>query len=244
MARAVDFDEPRSEINKWWYASAAVIVLTLAALAYLLVLPPNQAPQGTNPAPGEAAPAQPNPASPPPTAGNDSRGGGCPQQPASDAIPSTAPATRWEIIDKTALPRTAAGPAVDSPVRRCFARSPEGALLAATNISMSAFGANAEQVFKHQVLPGSNRDAALHEARDAKPRTGDVAQVKGYRFLNYSPDQAQVQLLTGLGERSQAFTITLQWSGDDWKVNLDAPGGYLPPQPASLADGFTAWSGI
>jgi len=131
-----------------------------------------------------------------------------------------------------------------SPNRRCFARSPEGALLAASNIGMLAFGKDVKAIFAGQVLPGPNHDAALKEAVGQGPRQGDKAQIRGFRFLNYSPDRAQVQLLTGIQQQLQQFTITVEWSEGDWKVNLDTPGGYLPPQPASSADGFTQWSGV
>jgi hypothetical protein len=231
-------EEPRENpLNKWWLASGIFMVLVAAVLGFILFGPSDAPPPPTAVTPTTTQ-GQPTGSS------TSAQAGDCVRQPSSDASPGAGLKTQWTIVDKVALPSTAAGPKIESPVRRCYAQSPEGALLAAANIGMTAFGQNHEDVFKYQVLPGPNHDAALREAREAKPREGDLAQIRGFRFLNYSSEKAQVQLLTGLRGTYQQFTITVQWVDNDWKVNLDTAGGYLPPQPASPADGFTQWSGV
>lgn len=225
--------------NPWWLFSAGFIVLVLAGLGFVLLTdPPNDTPV---PTPGPASATATNA---PQVAGRPTSACATSSSSSSLSIPTAAPASEWSIVDKVAVPTSKAGPSVLSPNRRCFDRSSEGALLAASNIGMLSFGKDAAAIFASQVLPGPNHDAALKEAVDQRPREGDKAQIRGFRFLNYSPDRAQVQLLTGIQEQLQQFTITVQWSEGDWKVNLDTPGGYLPPQPASSADGFIQWSGV
>ena len=232
-------DQQSITSNPWWLFSAGFIVLVLAGLGFVLLTdPPNNTPL-PQPAPSPTSSLVPTE---PALAGK--LASNCANPSSATTVPTAAPDSQWSIVDKVAVPTSKAGPRVLSPNRRCFARSPEGALLAVSNIGMLAFGKDVKAIFADQVLPGPNHDAALKEAVGQGPREGDKAQIRGFRFLNYSQDRAQVQLLTGIQQQLQQFTITVEWSEGDWKVNLDTPGGYLPPQPASSADGFIQWSGV
>lgn len=229
----------REGIDRWWVASGVVVILCILLLIYVLAPWGKSHDSSSGSAQGAGAP--PTGSSPATT------GTGCPAPAVNNSVPSGPVPARWNLVERVALPSSSAGPHVTSGLRRCYDHSPQGALLAAANISYGLASSSYKSVYAHQVLPGPNASSAEQDQAAAAKQapSSTIAQIRGYRFMNYSPDRAQVQLLTGPDDTStQQYTFLMQWAGDDWMLNADAPGGYISPQPASMADGFTEWSGV
>ena len=185
-----------------------------------------------------AQPAQPSTTVPTQPA----RVGQCPETPAGpfNAL-TTAPDTTWELVRNTALPRSSAGPAiVDGEVRRCYAHSAEGALLAAANIVTRL---DIQAVVDQQYTPGPVKDSFTKQNQENPgPRLYPV-QIAGFSLVTVSPEMAQVQLvLRNTNNALTAGTVLVVWDSGDWKVN-----GTVSPPPSAQVDslaGFVSWSGV
>lgn len=197
------------------------------------------------PTPGQS----PNPV--PPTAA----GGGSGTPDGSDqTIPASAPpGVTWTIYHAIALPGSPVyGPTkTDGDVATGYAHSPTGALLAASNIvTRYALGADWRTVLHKQTVPGPGQQAwetarAGYDGTTDHPAPGTRGQYSAFRFINYTPDLATVELVTqfaSYGGAQQASTLTVQWNGQDWLLALQPDGGPNPPQqPITSLEGFTPW---
>jgi len=168
-------------------------------------------------------------------------------------VPTSAPpGVRWELFQTVALPYSAkAGPRqVDTSVAAGYAHTPTGALLAASHIPVRKLLApNWQQVVERQVMPGPGRDAfaaARATITDATPAAGQLGQFAGFRFVNYSPDTATVQLVNRfVSGRMQVTTITVQWDGTDWRLALQPDGSDSPSaQKIDSVVGYIEWGGV
>ena len=236
-----------------WAASVLLIVGVVIALVVFLVVrhdgsstspPPSTGPatsQPGNPTSGTSSPSQPpSPASP--------CGGGA-QETSSD-LPVSAPAdVTWETTSyKVALPTSpTAGPLkVSDPVASCYQHSPEGALLAASQIMPRLFYSPTPgdriAVAKQQLLPGPARDDLIQQVQQS---ADGVGQWLAFRYLSYSPTEATIILVQTVPGNAggSAFTLTLAWSDGDWKLDWeqDVP---VYQVPASDLASYAKWSGV
>ncbi len=234
----------RGGFNGWWLGSAMFVLAVLVAAVLMVVL----GGRGSSPAPQDTATGA---AAEPSANGTSSSGGstGCSLEAGNTKVPSQAPnGVRWEIVNTVAVPWSAAGPAVrDGAVRRCYAHSPTGALLAAANLAVTTQSPGADQVLQDQVLPGPTRDAMLQAARTQPPQAkqaGETAAFAGFRFISYTPQVAVVQLAYAFGGKYGSETYRMQWQSGDWKLNLDPAGGSTPGGPLGSLAGFVAWGAV
>jgi hypothetical protein len=177
----------------------------------------------------------------------------CGLLPGDQAVPTTAPAnTKWELVGTTAAPTAPGiGPGSKSWLRSCFAHSPTGALYALVNyLALTDDPRTYAAAIRQLVASGPARDAAI--AKSTAPIPVDPAarvQVAGFAYLNYSPTDAVVDLVSratpAAGSTSYVHgTVALRWEGGDWKV-VPGPDG----SPLRLArvlsdlDGYVLWSG-
>ena len=171
------------------------------------------------------------------------------------AVPTLPPAdVRWVLYKTVALPwSTSAGPrSAEGEAVFGFAHTPTGALLAATHISTRYLLANQgwRDIVDKSLAPGPGRDAWVRirtpVAQLAEPRPGQLGQFAGFRFVDYTPDRAVVQLVTRFSSgRLQALTLTTAWDGGDWRLVLQ-PGGNPAPNAQTVPDldGFVPWGGV
>ncbi len=166
----------------------------------------------------------------------------------SGSIAAAPPAT-WSLVGTTAAPAIeGVGPGVvDSDgYRSCYARTPTGALLAASNlVAMGSQPTLQEKVNRGSVAPGPGRDSALAEPPTSAGSTGVRVQIAGFRLLRYSGTSADVDvaLRTSNGAiGGQVFNLV--WSDGDWKVRLGDSGELLTPL-VQLPDlsGYIPWAG-
>ncbi len=176
-----------------------------------------------------------------------------PAGPAPTTVPDSPPGhVTWRLYHTVALPYSAtAGPRHVTPSTATgFAHTPTGALLAAVQISYrSLIAPNWKSVVKAQVMPGSGRKAYVAKrssVADVTVSPGDLGQVAGFKFVNYTPHVATIQILTRFPSGDlQVTTTTMQWRGDDWKEQLQPNGSESPNAHAvQSAAGFVQWGGV
>jgi hypothetical protein len=236
----------------------AAVLLGVVAFALVAVLTRSASPAATrnssaatHPAPADHHAGAPGhsvaPASSPASAT-----GSCEMPAGQQAVPVSAPAgVTWRLYDTVALPFSAqAGPTVIAgDVARCYAHSPTGALLAAVQIAIRyALATNWQAVLAEQVMPGTGRNvyAAQRTGVTFTIQAGEFGQIAGFQFVTYTSVLAVLQIVVQLpsGEL-QMTTMTVQWSGSDWRLQLQPDGSPGPnvQQVASLA-GFIPWGGV
>lgn len=193
---------------------------------------------------GEQKPAATPPGAAPhaPPAGGDEGSTEIPQSP--------PPGVRWQLYHTVALPVSdKAGPRqITDSTATGYAHTPTGALLAGAQIQYRQLLApNWQQVSSQQVMPGPGRDA-FTQARaqmpgSVEPAPGELAQLSGFRVLNYSPQMATIQYVSRTVSGAQTVTTsTLQWDGGDWKLKL--PDGPSTAQPLTSNTGVVPWGGV
>lgn len=195
-------------------------------------------------------------ATPPATAAAPPSGdGACRPTDTNQQIPtSPPPGVSWQVFKGLALPASAAaGPLVtDGDVVRCFARTPAGALIAATQISARVeFADGWQQVADQSVIAGPGRSAFLREhakATASQPTgPGSLAQVTGYKFVTYTTDVAVIDTVVRAptsGSLASSIT-TVKWVDGDWKLELQPDGSVnSPPRLIQTLDGYVPWGGV
>lgn len=178
--------------------------------------------------------------------------GGCHPTDTGTRVPQSAPPqVNWSLYKTVALPASrAAGPLInEGDVARCYAHTPTGALIAATQISLRVSAADDYvRVITTQVAPGPGRDKMLglrDQAPTLRVTPGEAAQIAGFRFIAFTPQTAVVQLANrGPSGGMGVFTITVVWDGD-WKL-LAQPDGQAGPPPARISSlhGYVPWGGV
>jgi hypothetical protein len=227
--------------------AAALVVALIAAAVVIFLLPKGQ--DTAQPAPGTAASAYPATASPSATAGAGKSVCGLPSS--TETALGAAPKSKWELVGKIAAPTDPKtfGPGMTDKdgFRSCFAKSPTGALYAATNIL--AMGSSGDPVLNRKatdqlLMPGPGRDIARADS-SSKSTSNSTVQFRGFVIKSYSPSAANVDIAfqTDKGLLGHAV-LPLQWADGDWKLAI-ADSGQLINEIAQLRDlsGFIPWSG-
>lgn len=164
-----------------------------------------------------------------------------PPQTLPTTVPTAPPAdVRWELVGPLAVPvSTTAGPKqVTEATASGFARTPEGALIAATQImvrSSHALGRDRwEPTIERQFVPSVDRDRLLAELRsiDSGPADpGSLSQVAGFSYQSYTPDTAVIGLVLRAPAagalRYHVLSLTLLWRDGDWRMQAPPGGTWL-----------------
>lgn len=227
MQDETDFADP-SPWTRPRFIVAAVFLALVVVLGVAIALWPNgddtadPAPAPTAAAGGASAgPAASSPAAALPT-----------------ALPTRAPADiTWQLAGQNSVPvSAAAGPSsVVGGVASGYARTPEGALVAAAQLAarsgLSAGKESWEPTVQRQFVAGADRDrllAALRAAPQQPAEPGELSPLAGYIYQAYTPDTAVIGLVyrsPGAGAAGfHVVTTTVQWSDGDWKM-VAPPGG-------------------
>lgn len=219
-----------------------VIALLLLMTIFLVVLRPDPKPQATprpSPAPSASSTAVP--------AGGASI---CGLPPGDQSVPSVPPvSTDWELVGSVAAPTAAKsiGPGmVTNALRSCYARSPLGALYAATGfLATTSQPALRLPAVQNLTAKGAGRDRALDliEGADPGPATGGV-QVAGFTFLNWDAKSSVIDVALRSGGSAAHLPVSLRWEDGDWKV-IFPPSGDLYSSIAAIPNltGYVPWAG-
>lgn len=213
----------------------------------------NSSRAGSDTTPGHGRPqvghsdvAQPTPAN------SSGRANSCGLTDTNQTPPTSTPKDiTWQLIKGDAMPVSPiAGPGkVEGPIARCYAHTPLGALIAASQIGDRigvASNREAIEILKKQAAPGPGVDRGLQVLTG--PEVGDGStdgQTAGFRFASYTPDTAVINLVSRMNNGTfNVATFTMKWLDGDWKIQLQDSGADSSPvsQVTSLA-GFVPWSG-
>ena len=226
---------------------SAVVVAAIVVLGLVLSLT-NLFGGKTEPTP-TPAPSPSSPATAAPTAQNEASVCGLDAVEMSGTV-TTAPTATWALVGTTAAPSIngqGPGEVENDGFRSCYARTPTGALLAASNLL--AMGSEApllgKKMNERSTVPGPGRDAAMARPPAQVDSSGVRIQIAGFRINRYDGNTADVDIAirTSTGVIA-AQVFTLKWVEGDWKVVL-ADSGDLPSPMSQLPSlsGYVAWSG-
>ncbi|MFI6694201.1 hypothetical protein ACIBLA_21080 [Streptomyces sp. NPDC050433] len=242
-------DEPRSPWLRPGFVLATAFIGFVAVVAGAVVLtsdPAGQddAPPGSRPPADRAtAPAESSPA-------GDDR---CPElADKRQELPTAAPrGVTWSLFGAVAVPASKeSGPAVTGEdVARCYARTPVGALLATSQISVRYLAADDWRKVTRVQTVGAGRDAYIAGRTEAEkksptnPDGGAHGQIAGFRFVTYDDSTAVVQTVWRFPDGAmQAATTTVLWREGDWR--LEYPADPAAPIPVGSLAGYTEWGGV
>ncbi|WP_031134227.1 MULTISPECIES: hypothetical protein [Streptomyces] len=181
-----------------------------------------------------------------------------------DVMPTAPPGdVDWRTLGVTRVPVSAsAGPTLtQGPVWWCFAHTPAGAVLAAHIIPSHMSGPDWRTVAQEQVVPGRGRDLFVFKrstvrddapggGRDtgsgSSPDTGSgsssVASYAGFSVPAYSGRAATVELLLKTAQGYATTSVSLRWSGGDWKVQPSDNGAlHTPVKAVQGTNGHLLW---
>ncbi|PWU52736.1 hypothetical protein DLJ47_17950 [Micromonospora sp. S4605] len=221
-----DFADRPPWTRPGFVASAALMLLVVIAGVLIAVLAPGG--DGNDVGDGRS------PASPAPAESD-------PEQSLPTAMPTTAPAgVQWELVGPLAVPASAtAGPKqITGTSASGFAHTPEGALIAAAQISTRAsysLGRDYwEPTIESQFVPGPDRDRMLAELRasDTSPADlGSQSQIAGFSYQSYTPDTAVIGLVLRAPSagtpRYHVLSLTLLWQNGDWRMQAPPGGAWI-----------------
>ncbi len=226
----------------WWALAAGIIIVVVAGGAWIIFGGEDSAEPAPPTTTTAAQSTGPTPPATSDTPSHPSTGDGCSPATVSDDVPVTAPKADWRLVDGIALPFSDTyGPRkIASEIARCYAHSPTGAVFAAAQITTRAGQRGKSEVLRTQALPGRNRDDELN--RPPLELQAPYPQIAGMKVLAYTSPKAVVQLVIRfVQDGTQVYsvsTVQMQWSGGDWKWDMDPPGGAPAPARVSTLEGF------
>jgi hypothetical protein len=229
------------------FIGSALVLASIVVLGLVLSLT-NLFGDNTKPTPNTLAPSTSTSTSSPTSPTNDASVCGLTAVEMSGTLTTSPPAT-WALVGTTAAPSiTGQGPGKidDDSYRSCYARTPTGALLAASNYSaLGSYGPVRKRFYEQGTVPGPGRDALLKKPITGAGDGGTRVQIAGFRVLKYNGEQADIDLAFRTSNGAiGAVVLNLQWSGGDWKIRLADDGKELSPfvQLPSLS-GYIFWAG-
>lgn len=163
-----------------------------------------------------------------------------------------APDATWSLIDGFAVPSTkdsGPGKVEADGFRYCYARTPEGVVLAAANfMGVGSIPELHSKIAEKLIAPGPGQEAA----RDSAPASSSGSsssemrvQIAGFQLNSYTDDEANLALLIrGANGNYISQQFDMEWAKGDWRVALADDGtAKSEPRPVPDATGFVPWSG-
>ncbi|MGP3973558.1 hypothetical protein ACTWQF_05855 [Streptomyces sp. 8N114] len=165
------------------------------------------------------------------------------------ARPTSAPKdVAWKNLNDTLVPTSpSAGPTqVSGPVWWCYARTPMGAVMAAHSILTHMSDADWRTVAEQQIVSGKGREefisqrSAMSQAAVESEETGVYS---GFSVVSYSKNAAELRILIkSAGGTLGSTTVSMRWSGGDWKVKPRTNGALFTSSTSAMSSGgFIKW---
>lgn len=212
------------------YFAWAFMGLVGACLVFIFVVPDRAGTAGK-----PTAPAVPTATSSAPTAVDSTPDIGCGAQDPAEIAPETLVSsefeTQWVPTGQMSVPTSATGGPLAAG--HCFTRNPEGALYSMATFIAERAGTTTNQgvvdVMAARCLHDDNFEAYSTRLLADQPVTGQPAfAINGYRWMEYSPSRAQVELRFKRITGAEAGTTTtgvysVIWKNNDWLVLVPNP---------------------
>ena len=236
-------DQNSEETSRRGLIASAAVVMAILSLGVFLIFAPSD--DEASPAPGTSPVAQ---GTKQPTAEPEGNFCGLKDDPTATP-PAIGPEATWALQSKLAVPSSAtAGPGkTEDGVGYCYARSPEGALMAAAHV----YTWDSPRMYRTLVArslaagPGVAIFEASMASSNHQPSGAGGAQIAGYRFVSYSPTAATVVIAISTSGSFVEHALDFVWEERDWRVVL-ADGGDFRSMPRAIPNlaGFVPWSGV
>lgn len=241
-----DISPDKNERNPFtrpgFIASAALILVLIAAVIVIAFLPGNDAPGVATPS-NSSTPS--DPVSTATATEQETRESICGLPSSDETALGAAPETEWELVGTFAAPTSEQhGPGVVSDeVRSCFSHDVTGALYAAVNIAALATAGQEETIYRELSVPSPAREQALEDASSTPPTGGISVQVAGFQIDSYAGDSAVIRLgIRGSNGVILDYPVPLEWHEGDWKLVVPPTGDTGVREIPDLSD-FIPWSG-
>lgn len=243
------------ENGQWWsrpwFVACATMIAMGVVLAVVLLLWPGD--DDTQAAGAEQSATETSAAQAPTDATADAQSASICGLDSSDNTSLTkAPRAEWgQAVGGISVPVSEDhGPGQSdesTEVRSCFAQSPEGAVLAAASlITASGDTEVLAETIEQRSVDSAGKDVALSQITQGDTGGAPPIQIAGFRLLNYSPEQATVEIVAEVQGADDTTLITtgadLVWTNGDWYATYaaDGSGGPVAGQVSSL-NGYTPW---
>ena len=163
-----------------------------------------------------------------------------------------SPKIEWEYAGTTAFPVSKEfGPAAvnDDGIKYCFARTPEGASLAAA--AGLGYTNNQETLtawYEQGLLPGPVKDELLAKHTQLSNTSGTSRiRISAFRLLSYDGNTAKVEVISTVSKNGSeshvSIVFPMVWVDGDWKA--DFPESFLQGQSMAVIKnlyGYVQWS--
>jgi len=239
-----------------WPAVAVAVMLAVVLLIVVLttggggsgesaaVTPPGGSTAEPNPSTGtggnSSIPAVPNPA----TTGT--------RQPSDPQYATAAPAqVTFQVVHGLQLPFSPVdGPLrVDGPVAAGYSHTPQGAALAAAQLSLRlVFAPGYKEVVDQQSVFTDSLRSQFLAARGSQPQSSDrdlaeaIVRSVAFKVDSFTPERATIQIagpnVNGAPGTYTTGPYTVVWSGGDWKY---ADNSKSTATTVSSLAGYTPW---
>lgn len=248
---SLDDETQRSPFRRpGWIAAAVVVGMLIVAGVVVWIVGAFSSSDDPGPAPKPSGSAT---SAPIPSEGAEGGSSVCGLDPVEmSGTLDQAPTTSWDYAGTTSFPVSEEfGPSssTDSGIRMCFARTPEGAALAASVGMGYLMNPDTIQPWREYALAaGPIRDQVLSDPPAPAEVTSEIrSAVTAFRLLSYDGDSARVDVgvtVTGNGQTAyMSVVMPLVWQDGDWKVNYSESD--LTQRPAQLPNlaGYIYWDG-
>jgi hypothetical protein len=234
--------------NRWASFAWLLVIATAGGLVYLFAFP---APEPAARAVPAATPTTESSTSMPTPVQVSGCAAADPVPVPPEALVLTTFDTTWSPVGQSQAPSSpAAGPLIAAPFASCFARTPEGSLYAIASFVAEASEApqNAERLalVHARVSRAGNYDKLVESLSRPGETTGQpLSKVSGYRWVQWSPEAAVVELqftvLTGdLAGKQTSTVFQAVWQDNDWLVVVPNEGDQIHQAGTNLRT-FTTW---
>lgn len=145
-----------------------------------------------------------------------------------------APTVKWELFGQLPVPTSDKhGPTTYTDgTASGFTRSPEGALIAATQISARS-GLNAPEktwraTIENQFVDNADRESLLKAMRQADSSNADdnLGRISGFVYRSYTPETSSIELIMTVGNDHFSLSTAMEWSGTDWHMRAPSNGDW------------------
>ncbi|MDQ0808450.1 hypothetical protein QFZ63_000164 [Streptomyces sp. B3I7] len=230
-----------------WIASASFLAATLLVSAVAFAVSGGSS--GDKSGRPISAAAKSDPLALASKVGGAERPAGCATDDAGQDLPRKAPQdTKFRPVGTFRVPTSpSAGPLkTNGPVAWCYAHTPMGAVMAAHMITSRMSSPDWRTVADEQLVPGRSRDsfAALRSTVVVSKADGPTgAAYEGFSVSDYSQQTAKIGMLIRSTKGVViSTTVSMRWSGGDWKVEPLPDGSLYTPISQETSNGqFHMW---
>lgn len=172
------------------------------------------------------------------------------QEEPQESMPAPAETTWQSVAGIFAPVESADGPFHDSPVLHGYARTPQGAAVAAINGQIAMATSDDDhwpQVSRMLLAPGEGRDQWAQGRSLVSIAPGTVQQhpatIEGFRVSDYSEDKATVVVAANYpGTGLAAYPVQVEWIADDWKIVVPTQDNAVDMTELDTLDGFVPFA--